>query len=135
MPRTVEPSFSRVDYRNNDNITLSVDNETGYILGYTTYGGIAEDSDNNSYYFEGARNLLPEDFFEGVFESYKYVLLKEPYEVRKNPDYEKIKEQKEEEERKQREKTPNEDTISREEYDSLKSELEELKRLIQQGGK
>lgn len=126
MPRTIEPSFSRVDYRNNDNITLSVDNETGYILGYTTYGGIAEDSDNNSYYFEGASNLLPEDFFEGIFESYKYVLLKDPYEVRKNPDYEKIKREKEEKEMLERENN----IVSREEYDKLAKELEELKKLI-----
>ena len=135
MPHTVEPNYNKVDYRNLDNITLNVDNDTGHITGYTTYGGVSDSSDEHSYYFENASTLLPREFFKEPFEWFKYVLLKDPYEVRKNPDYEKIKEQKEEKERKQREEAAKEDTVSREEYDSLKAELEELKRLIQQGGK
>ena len=122
-----------VDYKNLNNIVLNVRDDSNVIAGYTTYGGYSENA--NSYYFENAKELLPDDFFTVEDFSDRFVLLQDPYEVRKNPDYEKIKEQKEEEGRKQREKTPNEDTISREEYDSLKSELEELKRLIQQGGK
>lgn len=133
MPHTVEPNFNQVDYKNLDNITLSVDNNTNFILGYTTYGGLSEDSDANNYYFENASTLLPDNFFEGEFTSYKYVLLKDPYEVRQNPEYEKIKEQREEEERKKREEAENKDTVSREEYDSLKSELEEIKKLLKGG--
>lgn len=134
MPHTVEPSYNKVDYRNLDNITLSVDNDTGHITGYTTYGGISDNSDEHSYYFENARNLLPKEFFEEPFEWFKYVLLKDPYEVRKNPNYEKIKEEKEEEERKRREEAENKETVSREEYDKLKAELEEIKKLLK-GGK
>lgn len=134
MPHTVEPSFDKVDYRNLDNITLNVDNETGHVIGYTTYGGISDDSEERSYYFENASLLLPKGFFEEPFESFKYVLLKDPYEVRRNPDYEKIKEEREEEERRRREESTDKDTVSREEYEKLKAELEEIKKLLR-GGK
>ena len=133
MPHTVEPSYNKVDYRNLDNITLSVDNETGHITGYTTYGGISDDSDERSYYFENASTLLPEGFFEGSFKTFKYVLLKDPYEVRRNPEYEEIKKEKEEEERRRREESTDKDTVSREEYEKLKAELEEIKKLLRGG--
>ena len=127
MPKTIEPSFRNVDYKNNDNITLNIDTETGIITGYTTYGGITDD-DPRSFYFENASLLLPKNFFKD-YDSDRFVLLKEPYEVRENPDYEEIIKRREEERRK-REEEQQVETVSREEYDKLVKELEELKKLI-----
>lgn len=128
MPKTIEPSFRNVDYKNNDNIILNVDTETGVITGYTTFGGIPEDDDPRSFYFENARILLPDNFFKD-YDADRFVLLKEPYEVRENPEYEEIIKRREEEKRK-REEQQQVETVSREEYDKLAKELEELKKLI-----
>lgn len=128
LPKTIEPSFRNVDYKNNDNITLNVDNETGIITGYTTFGGITGEDDPRSFYFENASLLLPENFFKN-YDSDRFVLLKEPYEVRENPEYGEIVKRREEEKRKREEKQQVE-TVSREEYDKLAKELEELKKLI-----
>lgn len=128
LPKTIEPSFRNVDYKNNDNITLNVDNETGIITGYTTFGGITGEDDPRSFYFENASLLLPKNFFKD-YDSDRFVLLKEPYEVRENPEYGEIVKRREEEKRKREEKQQVE-TVSREEYDKLAKELEELKKLI-----
>ncbi|WFG34019.1 hypothetical protein F10086_97 [Staphylococcus phage vB_SauM_JDF86] len=128
MPKTIEPSFRNVDYRNNDNITLNIDTETGIITGYTTFGGISDEDDPRSFYFENASILLPDNFFKD-YDADRFVLLKEPYEVRENPEYGEIVKRREEEERK-REEQQQVETVSREEYDKLAKELEELKKLI-----
>lgn len=128
MPKTIEPNFRNVDYRNNDNITLNVNTKTNVITGYTTYGGISDEDDPRSFYFENASLLLPENFFRD-YDTDKFVLLKDPYEVRENPEYDEIKKRREEERRK-REEEQQVETVSREEYDKLVKELEELKKLI-----
>lgn len=128
MPNTIEPNFRNVDYRNNDNITLNVNTKTNVITGYTTYGGISDEDDPRSFYFENASLLLPENFFRD-YDTDKFVLLKDPYEVRENPEYEEIVKRREEERRK-REEQQQVETVSREEYDKLVKELEELKKLI-----
>lgn len=128
MPKTIEPSFRKVDYKNNDNITLNVDAETGVITGYTTFGGITDEDDPRSFYFENASILLPDNFFKD-YDADRFVLLKEPYEVRENPEYGEIVKRREEEQRK-REEQQQVETVSREEYDKLAKELEELKKLI-----
>lgn len=128
MPKTIEPNFRNVDYRNNDNITLNVNTKTNVITGYTTYGGISDEDDPRSFYFENASLLLPENFFRD-YDTDKFVLLKDPYEVRENPEYEEIVKRREEERRK-REEQQQVETVSREEYDKLVKELEELKKLI-----
>ena len=129
LPKTIEPSFRNVDYKNNDNITLNVDNETGIITGYTTFGGITGEDDPRSFYFENASLLLPENFFKN-YDSDRFVLLKEPYEVRENPEYGEIVKRREEEKRKREEEQQQVETVSREEYNKLATELEELKKLI-----
>ncbi|AVP40294.1 tail fiber protein [Staphylococcus phage phiSA_BS1] len=128
MPKTIEPSFRNVDYKNNDNITLNIDTETGVITGYTTFGGITDEDDPRSFYFENASILLPDNFFKD-YDADRFVLLKEPYEVRENPEYGEIVKRREEEQRK-REEQQQVETVSREEYDKLAKELEELKKLI-----
>ena len=128
MTKTIEPNFRNVDYRNNDNITLNVNTKTNVITGYTTYGGISDEDDPRSFYFENASLLLPENFFRD-YDTDKFVLLKDPYEVRENPEYEEIVKRREEERRK-REEQQQVETVSREEYDKLVKELEELKKLI-----
>lgn len=128
MPKTIEPNFRNVDYRNNDNITLNVNTKTNVITGYTTFGGISDEDDPRSFYFENASLLLPENFFRD-YDTDKFVLLKDPYEVRENPEYDEIKKRREEERRK-REEEQQVETVSREEYDKLVKELEELKKLI-----
>lgn len=128
MPKTTEPSFRNVDYKNNDNITLNIDTKTGIITGYTTFGGITDEEDPRSFYFENASILLPDNFFKD-YDADRFVLLKEPYEVRENPEYGEIVKRREEEERK-REEQQQVETVSREEYDKLAKELEELKKLI-----
>lgn len=129
MPKTIEPSFRNVDYRNNDNITLNIDTETGIITGYTTFGGISDEDDPRSFYFENASLLLPENFFKD-YDADRFVLLEEPYEVRENPDYGEIVKRREEEKLRREEQQQQADTVSREEYDKLAKELEELKKLI-----
>lgn len=128
MPKTIEPSFRNVDYKNNDNITLNIDTETGIITGYTTFGGISDEDDPRSFYFENASLLLPDNFFKD-YDADRFVLLEEPYEVRENPEYEEIAKRREEEEHK-REEQQQVETVSREEYNKLATELEELKKLI-----
>lgn len=128
MPKTIEPSFRNVDYRNNDNITLNVDTKTGIITGYTTFGGITDEEDPRSFYFENASILLPDNFFKD-YDADRFVLLEEPYEVRENPEYGEIVKRREEEKRK-REEQRQVETVSREEYDNLAKELEELKKLL-----
>ncbi|UGL60562.1 hypothetical protein [Staphylococcus phage vB_SurM-PSU4] len=129
MTKTIEPSFRNVDYRNNDNITLNVDTETGIITGYTTFGGITGEDDPRSFYFENASLLLPDNFFKD-YDTDRFVLLTEPYEVRENTEYGEIVKRREEEQRKREEQQQQVETVSREEYDKLAKELEELKKLI-----
>ena len=94
-----------------------------YITGYTTVGGY----DNDSGQVKVKREILPPYFFD-EFSSDKYLYYEKPEEVIVNKDFvspvysdegEVIPEVKEE-------------TVSKEEYDKLKAEMDEIRRLLEQ---
>ena len=70
--------------------------------------------------------------FHSPFDTRKFVLLEDPYEIRRNPNYEQLLQEDKDKEiaREQQESTK----VSREEYDKLKQELEEIKALLQNRG-
>lgn len=128
----MEINYESIDYENFNNISIIKDLESNRIVGYTKYGGLPNENNERTYYFENAKEMLPEGFFDSPFDTRKFVLLKDPYEIRRNPNYEQLLQEDREKEiaREQQESTK----VSREEYDKLKKELEEIKALLQNRG-
>lgn len=128
----MEINYEAIDYENFNNISIIKDLESNRIVGYTKYGGLPNEDNERTYYFENAKEMLPEGFFESPFDTRKFVLLEDPYEIRRNPDYEQLLQEDKDKEiaREQQESTK----VSREEYDKLKKELDEIKALLQNRG-
>lgn len=128
----MEINYESIDYEKFNNISIIKDLESNSIVGYTKYGGLPNENNERTYYFENAKEMLPEGFFDSPFDTRKFVLLEDPYEIRRNPNYEQLLQGEREKEiaREQQESTK----VSREEYDKLKKELEEIKALLQNRG-
>lgn len=128
----MEINYEAIDYENFNNISIIKDLESNSIVGYTKYGGLPNENNERTYYFENAKEMLPEGFFDSPFDTRKFVLLEDPYEIRRNPNYEQLLQEERDKEivREQQESTK----VSREEYDKLKKELEEIKALLQNRG-
>lgn len=128
----MEINYEAIDYENFNNISIIKDLESNRIVGYTRYGGLPNENNERTYYFENAKEMLPEGFFDSPFDTRKFVLLEDPYEIRRNPNYEQLLQEEKDKEiaREQQESTK----VSREEYNKLKKELEEIKALLQNRG-
>lgn len=128
----MEINYEAIDYENFNNISIIKDLESNSIVGYTKYGGLSNENNERTYYFENAKEMLPEGFFDSPFDTRKFVLLEDPYEIRRNPNYEQLLQEEKDREiaREQQESTK----VSREEYNKLKKELEEIKVLLQNRG-
>lgn len=128
----MEINYEVIDYENFNNISIIKDLESNSIVGYTKYGGLPNEDNERTYYFENAKEMLPEGFFDSPFDTRKFVLLEDPYEIRRNPNYEQLLQEEKDKEiaREQQEST----TVSREEHNKLKKELEEIKALLQNRG-
>lgn len=128
----MEINYEAIDYENFNNISIIKDLESSSIVGYTKYGGLPNENNERTYYFENAKEMLPEGFFDSPFDTRKFVLLEDPYEIRRNPNYEQLLQEDKDKEiaREQQESTK----VSREEYDKLKKELEEIKAFLQNRG-
>lgn len=128
----MEINYEAIDYENFNNISIIKDLESNSIVGYTKYGGLPSENNERTYYFENAKEMLPEGFFDSPFDTRKFVLLEDPYEIRRNPNYEQLLQEEKDKEiaREQQESTK----VSREEHNKLKKELEEIKALLQNRG-
>lgn len=128
----MEINYEAIDYENFNNISIIKDLESNRIVGYTKYGGLPNENNERTYYFENAKEMLPEGFFDSPFDTRKFVLLEDPYEIRRNPNYEQLLQEEKDKEiaRDKQESTK----VSREEYDKIKKELEEIKALLQNRG-
>lgn len=95
-----------------------------YITGYTTYGGYDEDLGQTKV----NKEILPPYFFDN-FSLDRYLYYDKPQEVIENKDYVPHYEEMESVTSIEVEK---EETVSKEDYDKLKAEMDEMRKLLEQ---
>lgn len=95
-----------------------------YITGYTIYGGYDEDLGQ----IKVSREILPPYFFDN-FSLDRYLYYDKPQEVIENKDYVPNYDEMESGTFTEVEK---EETVSREDYDKLKAEMDGIKKLLEQ---
>ncbi len=99
--------------------------EGKYITGFTTVGGYDEDLGQ----VKVNREILPAYFFDN-FSSERYLYYAKPEEVIEDKDY--ISSDNTEGNEETGTTPPEEDKVSREEYDKLKAEMDEMRKMLEQ---
>lgn len=99
--------------------------EGKYITGYTTVGGYDKDLGQ----VKVNREILPAYFFDN-FSSERYLYYAKPEEVIEDKDY--ISSDNTEGNEETGTTPPEEDKVSREEYDKLKAEMDEMRKMLEQ---
>lgn len=99
--------------------------EGKYITGFTTVGGYDKDLGQ----VKVNREILPAYFFDN-FSSERYLYYAKPEEVIEDKDY--ISSDNTEGNEETGTTPPQEDMVSREEYDKLKAEMDEMRKMLEQ---
>lgn len=99
--------------------------EGKYITGFTTVGGYDKDLGQ----VKVNREILPAYFFDN-FSSERYLYYAKPEEVIEDKDY--ISSDNTEGNEESGTIPPKEDMVSREEYDKLKAEMDEMRKMLEQ---
>lgn len=99
--------------------------EGKYITGFTTVGGYDKDLGQ----VKVNREILPAYFFDN-FSSERYLYYAKPEEVIEDKDY--ISSDNTEGNEETGTTPPEEDKVSREEYDKLKAEMDEMRKMLEQ---